>query len=43
MKENKLMATRKGEYVMLEGKFPRLKSPQGAAKLQEAIDWLRKL
>lgn len=37
IKEGKLMLTRRGDYVMINGKFPRLESSSNRDKLSEAI------
>ncbi|MDZ4288684.1 MAG: TRCF domain-containing protein, partial [Prosthecobacter sp.] len=43
IKERKLMLTRNGKFVMLNGKFPRLTERQGYKQLQEALVMLRSL
>ena len=43
IKERKLMLTRNGKYVMLNGKFPRLKEKAGHKQLAEALQMLRSL
>jgi transcription-repair coupling factor (superfamily II helicase) len=43
IKERKLMLTRNGQLVMIQGKFPRLTERQGHKQLQEALMMLRSL
>ena len=43
IKERKLMITRHGKYVMLQGKFPRLTERQGHRQLEETLTLLRSL
>ncbi|MGF1678100.1 MAG: transcription-repair coupling factor [Candidatus Methylacidiphilales bacterium] len=41
VKGEKLMMTRNGDYVMVEGKFPRLNKQNPKAKLQEIETWIK--
>lgn len=43
IKERKLMLSRNGKYVMLDGKFPRLTEKIGYRQLAEALKLLRSL
>jgi transcription-repair coupling factor (superfamily II helicase) len=43
IKERKLMLSRNGKYVMLDGKFPRLTEKAGHKQLAEALKMLRSL
>lgn len=43
IKERKLMLTRNGKYVMLNGKFPRLTEKAGYKQLEEALGMVRTL
>jgi transcription-repair coupling factor (superfamily II helicase) len=43
IKDRKLMLTRNGKYVMLDGKFPRLTEKSGFKQLGEALGMLRSL
>jgi transcription-repair coupling factor (superfamily II helicase) len=43
IKDRKLMLTRNGKYVMLDGKFPRLTEKSGYKQLSEALTMLRSL
>ena len=43
IKERKLMLTRNGKFVMLNGKFPRLTERQGYRQLEETLAMLRSL
>jgi transcription-repair coupling factor (superfamily II helicase) len=43
IKERKLILTRNGKLVMVQGKFPRLNSSQGHKQLEEALEMIRKL
>lgn len=43
IKERKLMLTRHGRYVMLDGRFPRLKEKAGHKQLAEALQMIRSL
>ena len=41
IKERKLMLTRNGKLVMIQGKFPRLTAKEGHKQLVEALAMLR--
>ena len=43
IKDRKLMLTRNGKYVQLDGKFPRLKEKAGHKMLAEALQMIRSL
>ena len=44
IKEEKLMLTRRGDFVQISGKFPRLRpSAQPQQRLEEALMWIRQL
>jgi hypothetical protein len=43
IKERKLILTRNGKLVMVQGKFPRLNSPLGHKQLEEALELIRSL
>ncbi|MFC5456054.1 transcription-repair coupling factor [Prosthecobacter fluviatilis] len=43
IKDRKLMLTRNGKFVMIQGKFPRLSSREGHKQLAEALAMLRTL
>ena len=43
IKDRKLMLTRNGKFVMIQGKFPRLSSREGYKQLAEALAMLRTL
>ncbi len=43
LKDRKLMLTRNGKFVMIQGKFPRLSSREGHKQLAEALSMLRTL
>jgi len=43
IKDRKLMITRNGKLVMIEGKFPRLTERQGHKQLAETLTMLRSL
>jgi len=43
IKQGKLMLTRDDAFVLVHGKFPRLTHPDGAERLIEAVDWVKKL
>lgn len=43
IRERKLMLTRNGKHVMIEGKFPRLTAKEGHKQLAEALAMLRSL
>ena len=40
---SKLMLTRNGDYILLGNKFPRLRSPDPASRLREAVDMVKKI
>ena len=40
---NRLMLTRRGDFVLIAGKFPRLTQTAGRPKLLEAIDLVNRL
>ena len=42
-KEDKLMLTRNGDYVMLQGKFPRLTKERARDRIEEIKKWLHAL
>jgi Transcription-repair coupling factor (superfamily II helicase) len=42
-REDKLMLTRRGEFILVAGKFPRLVAPQIEERLNEILELLRKL
>ncbi|MBL9132317.1 MAG: hypothetical protein JNG86_14025, partial [Verrucomicrobiaceae bacterium] len=42
-KDRKLILTRNGKLVMVQGKFPRLSSTPGHKQLEEALEMLRTL
>jgi len=41
IRDSKLMLTRNGDYILLQGKFPRLQQTQANKKLSEAIDMVK--
>jgi transcription-repair coupling factor (superfamily II helicase) len=43
IKDRKLMIKREENYVLVQGKFPRLTSEDGVSQLREALQWLRSL
>lgn len=43
IKGNKLILTRKGHGIQVDGKYPRLKSKKAKYRLLEALDWVKKL
>ena len=43
IKDRKLMLTRNGKFVMIQGKFPRLTSREGHKQLAETLEMLRTL
>ena len=43
IKDQKLMLKREENYVLIQGKFPRLNSGDGLGQLREALQWLRSL
>jgi len=43
VKENKLMLKRRGDFVLIGGKFPRLTASRPASKLRETLQFLEKL
>ncbi len=42
-RENKLMLTRRGDFILVAGKFPRLVAPRIEERLAEILELLRKL
>ena len=42
-RENKLMLTRRGDFILVAGKFPRLVAPEIEKRLQEILRLLGKL
>ncbi|MDG2123391.1 MAG: transcription-repair coupling factor [Verrucomicrobiales bacterium] len=40
---SKLMLTRNSDYILLGNKFPRLRSPDPASRLREAVDMVKKI
>jgi transcription-repair coupling factor (superfamily II helicase) len=42
-RENKLMLTRRGDFILVAGKFPRLFAPKIKERLREILELLRKL
>jgi transcription-repair coupling factor (superfamily II helicase) len=42
-REDKLMLTRRGDFILVGGKFPRLFAPEIEKRLQEILELLRKL
>ena len=43
IKDKKLMLTKGGDYIMVDGKFPRLKGRRNKQRLRAAVDMLRTL
>jgi transcription-repair coupling factor (superfamily II helicase) len=43
IKQQRLMLSRRGEFILLNGKFPRLTAPSPTAWLREAADWVKSL
>lgn len=43
IKDHKLMLKLDDNYVLIQGKFPRLKEEDGVGQLREALQWLRSL
>ena len=43
IKDRKLMLQRGQGFIMVQGKFPRLKAEDGAGQLAEALELLRRL
>jgi transcription-repair coupling factor (superfamily II helicase) len=43
IRTNRLMLTRRGDFVLIGGKFPRLTRDEGRPKLIEAIELVKKL
>ena len=43
MREDKLMLTRRGDFILVGGKFPRLVAPEIEKRLPEILELLRKL
>ena len=44
IKEEKVMLTRRGDFVQINGKFPRLRpSAKPQQRLEEALVWIRQL
>ncbi|MEM1296288.1 MAG: transcription-repair coupling factor, partial [Verrucomicrobiota bacterium] len=43
IKGNKLILTRKGHGIQVDGKYPRLASPMPKDRLLEALEWVKKL
>jgi transcription-repair coupling factor (superfamily II helicase) len=43
IRDNTLRLTRNGEFILLDGKFPRLAASDPAATLREALDWLKRI
>ena len=43
IKDHKLMLKRGDNYVLVQGKFPRLSSDDGVGQLRESLQWLRSL
>ena len=42
-REGKLMLTRGGDYILIDGKFPRLTAPEPTPRLREMLAMLRSL
>jgi transcription-repair coupling factor (superfamily II helicase) len=42
VRERKLMLTRGGDYILINGKFPRLTAAEPAERLRELLGLLRK-
>lgn len=43
IKQGKLMLTRRGDYITIANKFPRLTHPDGGERLREAVDIIRRI
>ena len=43
VKERKLMLTYRGDYILLAGRFPRLRAEEPAGRLKETLSLLRAL
>ena len=43
IRDGKLMVMKKGSYLQIEGKFPRLTGKTNGAKLKHALEWVKEM